>query len=71
MAIFLDKAIKSTYIDQLEEIATETIKLAVLISEEKDEKIRDQGFTCLGTLTARLPESLMGSHTKNLNPQKM
>lgn len=41
MAIFMEKAIRTTYIDQLEEIVDKIAPLAVFVSDEKDATCRD------------------------------
>ena len=55
IAKFMENAIRTTYIDPLEEIADRLAPLAVQISDEKDAALRDQGLVVLGVLLARVP----------------
>ena len=55
IAKFIENAIRTTYIDALEEVADRLGPLAVQISDEKDAALRDQGLVVLGVLLARVP----------------
>lgn len=55
IAKFIENAIRTTYIDPLEEIADRLAPLAVQIADEKDAALRDQGLVVLGVLLARVP----------------
>ena len=55
IAVFIEKAIRVTYIDDLEDIVDAIGPLAVSVSDEKDAGLRDQGLIVLGVLLARVP----------------
>ena len=54
----MERAIRNTYIDPLEEIVERLAPLAVAITEEKDAALRDQGLVVLGVLLARVPTQM-------------
>ena len=41
MAVFIERSIRATYIDELEDIAEQLAAMAVSFSEEKDGNLRD------------------------------
>ena len=55
IAVFLERTIRTTYIDPLEEVSESVAKLAVQISEDTNAGLRDQGLIILGVLLARVP----------------
>lgn len=56
--VFTERAIKTTYIDHLEEIADTIAGIAVGLSENKDNALRDQALVVLGVLLARVPDKV-------------
>lgn len=56
--VFTERAIKITYIDHLEEIADTIAGIAVGLSENKDNALRDQALVVLGVLLARVPDKV-------------
>ena len=54
--VFTERAIRTTYIDHLEEIAEAIAGIAVSLSENKDTALRDQALVVLGVLLARVPD---------------
>jgi len=67
--VFLERAIRTTYIDCLEEIVDKLAPLAVAVSDEKDAACRDQGLVVLGVLSARVP-TMMSKFIDPLIEQK-
>lgn len=55
IAIFMERSIRTTFIDQLEEIANKLAPMAITFTEDKDANLRDQGLIVLGVLLARVP----------------
>ena len=55
IAIFMERSIRTTFIDQLEEIVDKLAPLAVTFTDDKDANLRDQGLIVLGVLLARVP----------------
>ena len=53
--VFTERAIRTTYIDTLEEIVDKLAPLALAVADEKDANCREQGLVVLGVLTARVP----------------
>ena len=52
---FIERAIRTTYVDDLEAIVDNIGPLMVGVSDEKDAGLRDQGLIVLGVLAARCP----------------
>lgn len=51
----MERALRTTYVDDLDEIVDAVGPLAVALSGETDATIRDQGLVVLGVLLARVP----------------
>lgn len=66
---FAEQAIRTTYIDALEELVDVLAPLAVKVSEEKDAPCRESALVVLGVLQARVPDS-MGKFIDPLIAQK-
>jgi hypothetical protein len=58
IAVFIERSIRTTYIDQLEEMVDSLAPMAVTFSDDKDGGLRDQGLVVLGVLSARVPTQM-------------
>ena len=67
----LESGVRSTYIDELQEICPQLIETQMPLTTHQDAGVRDAALTTLGVLKGRLGESFMAQHFKDMNPQKM
>jgi hypothetical protein len=58
MAIFMERALRTTFIDALEEIVDKLAPIAVMVSDEKEVTCREQGLAVIGVLLARVPNRM-------------
>ena len=56
--VFMERAVRTTYIDDLEEVVDQIAPVAVAGSDEKDAALRDQSLVVLGVLHARAPNPM-------------
>ena len=68
--VFLEKAIQTTYIDQLEEIQAELLPAVQSLTDDKDNDIREQGLKTFGILLGRLGEQTLAKYTDGVISQK-
>ena len=57
--IFLEKAIRITYKDMLEDTKDQICPIVMKVIEEKDPSARDQALKVIGVMAARLDENAM------------
>ena len=77
IAEFVNRAIRTTMIDDLEELVDRLAPIAVGISDEKDATLREKGLIILGVLLARVPSTtqkyvdpLIDAKKKKINEAK-
>jgi hypothetical protein len=71
MMAYLEKAIRTTYIDPLRAIKDELAKIPKSYIEDSNAPMRDQAFAVIGVMSGRLGEDEMSSYTSGLIPVKM
>ena len=68
--VYLEKAVRTTYIDPLTEMKDDLVKIPISVIEDKDASLRDQGLTVIGVMVARIGEDKMSDYTSKLIPVK-